>query len=374
MSDSFSASSCKICFDNYDGNAKKPELMVPCGHTFCKECLWKLLTPECPTCKMAYQTTVTVWDLIPSAAAAAAAVSSAADETAGESGTGIQGELANFKTLLEHVEELNRTESELNATQISDAEAMINAKAEEVINRVIDEQNNLLHRVIVYKSVLGKRTARNNMMESFARKQFELICLQANYNSQQLTDSGNASDRGLVRELKQEMIQLKSLKDNIELFIKSYEPIFCDQSSSGNLIGQILLPDENGDLVKSSQAKAPQDQSTVQTQAVNQRSNLNPEAAPFDANHVQQHQHQQPIGIPQPFQLIQPALQPMPQVITTPNGMQLHHPHPAAVFHVPEGQLGPVFPFMQQLDSSVYVYSSFPPVYPGPCFPPNQFN
>ena len=111
----------------------------------------------------------------------------------------------------------------------------------------------MLHRVNVYKNLLEKRQIRNNMMQSFAKKQHELISLQSNYNSSQQIGSDNPGDYGLLKELKQELTQLKSLKENIESFISS-KPIFTDQASLRHLIGQIVTPEDTQN-VESSLAK-----------------------------------------------------------------------------------------------------------------------
>ena len=42
---------CEICFEKYNTEANKPYSLYPCGHTYCKSCLDKLIKKECPTCK-----------------------------------------------------------------------------------------------------------------------------------------------------------------------------------------------------------------------------------------------------------------------------------------------------------------------------------
>jgi hypothetical protein len=48
-----SAFSCKICYQSYDDDLKKPYIITPCSHTICLECLKEILmlTSNCPFCK-----------------------------------------------------------------------------------------------------------------------------------------------------------------------------------------------------------------------------------------------------------------------------------------------------------------------------------
>ena len=47
---------CKICYEPYNTTSRKP-LILPCGHTFCKDTISKLINKtqrgaiECPNCK-----------------------------------------------------------------------------------------------------------------------------------------------------------------------------------------------------------------------------------------------------------------------------------------------------------------------------------
>ena len=42
---------CKICYEKYNENLKKPYSFQPCSHTFCIECINNLNKLECPRCK-----------------------------------------------------------------------------------------------------------------------------------------------------------------------------------------------------------------------------------------------------------------------------------------------------------------------------------
>ena len=39
---------CQICFNQYDSDKHKPCVIIPCGHTFCEECIVKIGNATCP--------------------------------------------------------------------------------------------------------------------------------------------------------------------------------------------------------------------------------------------------------------------------------------------------------------------------------------
>lgn len=53
MEEAESAFSCKICYQSYDDDSKKPYIISPCSHTICLECLKEILSLNCncPFCK-----------------------------------------------------------------------------------------------------------------------------------------------------------------------------------------------------------------------------------------------------------------------------------------------------------------------------------
>ena len=42
---------CKLCFEPYDTDSRKPMNLHPCNHTYCKQCLDQLNRNECPNCR-----------------------------------------------------------------------------------------------------------------------------------------------------------------------------------------------------------------------------------------------------------------------------------------------------------------------------------
>lgn len=53
MEEAESAFACKICYQSYDDDLKKPYIISPCSHTICLECLKEILmlSNTCPFCK-----------------------------------------------------------------------------------------------------------------------------------------------------------------------------------------------------------------------------------------------------------------------------------------------------------------------------------
>jgi hypothetical protein len=42
---------CEICMENFSTDIRKPNSLVPCGHTFCVICLEHMGVKKCPTCR-----------------------------------------------------------------------------------------------------------------------------------------------------------------------------------------------------------------------------------------------------------------------------------------------------------------------------------
>lgn len=47
---------CDICCEKYDESGSHVPLVLPCGHTLCKQCVESLRTRSCPTCKSSLTT------------------------------------------------------------------------------------------------------------------------------------------------------------------------------------------------------------------------------------------------------------------------------------------------------------------------------
>ena len=46
-----SALQCEICFSRYDIDVRKPLILYPCSHTFCKDCIQQFQSNSCPECR-----------------------------------------------------------------------------------------------------------------------------------------------------------------------------------------------------------------------------------------------------------------------------------------------------------------------------------
>lgn len=47
---------CDICCEQFDETGAHVPLVLPCGHTLCRQCVGRLQTPLCPTCKFPLHT------------------------------------------------------------------------------------------------------------------------------------------------------------------------------------------------------------------------------------------------------------------------------------------------------------------------------
>jgi hypothetical protein len=57
---------CTVCYLIYDNNERFPMILVPCGHSICKECtqLMNSLTRICPFCRERSQMTLKNYQLV----------------------------------------------------------------------------------------------------------------------------------------------------------------------------------------------------------------------------------------------------------------------------------------------------------------------
>jgi hypothetical protein len=52
---------CEVCLNNYDTMIHKPYSLVPCGHTYCIECLNRIT--RCPSCRIEFQDKIPNWEI-----------------------------------------------------------------------------------------------------------------------------------------------------------------------------------------------------------------------------------------------------------------------------------------------------------------------
>jgi len=55
---------CEICMENFNVVNRKPNSLVPCGHTFCVMCLEHIGNSLCPTCRVEIQNIIPNWEII----------------------------------------------------------------------------------------------------------------------------------------------------------------------------------------------------------------------------------------------------------------------------------------------------------------------
>ncbi|RNA30301.1 importin subunit alpha-like [Brachionus plicatilis] len=55
---------CFVCKQNYDHNACRPECLIPCGHTFCHECIKKLFSKNCSRCGSLFNQIIPDYEMV----------------------------------------------------------------------------------------------------------------------------------------------------------------------------------------------------------------------------------------------------------------------------------------------------------------------
>lgn len=55
---------CKLCKSPYNILDRKPRCFMPCGHTFCENCINELLERLCPKCEKPYNQAIVDFDCI----------------------------------------------------------------------------------------------------------------------------------------------------------------------------------------------------------------------------------------------------------------------------------------------------------------------
>lgn len=55
---------CEICMEDFDSLNRKPNSLVPCGHTFCIVCLEHIGNNTCPTCRSEFNNFIPNWEII----------------------------------------------------------------------------------------------------------------------------------------------------------------------------------------------------------------------------------------------------------------------------------------------------------------------
>ena len=54
---------CEICLNRYDTISRRPYSLVPCGHTFCMNCMNQIPSSACPTCRAGFINKIPNWEI-----------------------------------------------------------------------------------------------------------------------------------------------------------------------------------------------------------------------------------------------------------------------------------------------------------------------
>lgn len=55
---------CVLCKKNYDHKEYRPECLIPCGHTFCHECMNTKIKKNCPKCSLLFNQIIIDYEMM----------------------------------------------------------------------------------------------------------------------------------------------------------------------------------------------------------------------------------------------------------------------------------------------------------------------
>jgi hypothetical protein len=195
---------CKICFEKYDQQLRKP-VSINCGHSFCNTCLSSLKVSNsyaCPTCRQSItneQPNYTVLDLLD--LNLIVDPNSLLKENINESLKKIHEKNRNLH--INCVKKLN----EINI-QLETANSVINEKTTKLINKIISRKNflsgeadqiskNLSEKVKKILSNSNEITASTSLIDlnSFGKKELESIMAKLNDKIKNIDSNQNNLDQ-----------------------------------------------------------------------------------------------------------------------------------------------------------------------------------
>ena len=140
---------CENCFEQYNEINRIPLSIFPCGHSYCQACINGLASKKCPECKCEFELTAKNWSLInlipkPKIAENFAPVRELVDMTIG---------------LLKQFQALNEEKNQECTGLIDNIRSEVNAKADELINRIKQSQASLCDQLNAFEHEWKKNYA-----------------------------------------------------------------------------------------------------------------------------------------------------------------------------------------------------------------------
>lgn len=139
--------SCKVCFQVYGTEKNKPFCILPCCHTFCGDCIAKLTDRHCPSCRSAITETKLNWELYET-------VSQLAFEALKQKAEKF---MSDFQKTKEACRVLYEKKYEVHMGGITKLKRLINQNAEQAMNKIFDEQKQLLTEVDAFELSLMRK-------------------------------------------------------------------------------------------------------------------------------------------------------------------------------------------------------------------------
>ena len=213
---------CEICFENYNKENRLPLNIFPCGHTFCQLCITSLNVKRCPQCNIAFEHTAKNWaiiNLIPL-------------PKLPEVYFDLKRILHDgFRLLKTYDSKLNEKHNE-NTNLFAQIKADINTRADELINKIREQQESLLSRLSSYEAKWMQDFESKMGYERETKDSLEKI-------NQQVSLEENEQDEPKLNEMKQTATaSLISLNNNYDLCQTEFKnTISFAKSDIGLIIG-----------------------------------------------------------------------------------------------------------------------------------------
>jgi cell division GTPase FtsZ len=177
---------CEICFENYDKQERLPLNIFPCGHTFCQLCISNLNAKRCPQCNISFEHTAKNWaiiNLIPL-------------PKLPEVYLDLKRILHDgFKLLKAYDNKINGKHNE-KTSLFNQIKSEINARAEELINKIREQQEALLNRLSLYEAKWMQDYESNMGYEHEIRESLDKI-------NQEVSLEENEQNEPKLNEMKQ---------------------------------------------------------------------------------------------------------------------------------------------------------------------------
>lgn len=138
---------CEICQDPFNHFNKKPHVLIPCIHTFCNECIEKFHEKACPSCRQQFRDIKPNWSiltLIP-------------DSSIDIHKSEFDKFVSECECLIDIFQSNSKQKILANKGKINNLHSQIFAKTNELINKVLNVQKELLNDTQLIENMMSQK-------------------------------------------------------------------------------------------------------------------------------------------------------------------------------------------------------------------------